>query len=65
MDSDIKTMLRLGEDSVCEFKSMRILGKRVAEPDAREIADEMAAVANTIGATSARSALPPHRVRWR
>ena len=51
MDGDVKTLLRLGEDSVCEFKSMRISGKRVVEPDAREVADEMAAVANTIGAT--------------
>ena len=51
VDSDIKTMLRLGEDSVCEFKSMRILGKRVAEPDAREIADEFVAAANAVGAT--------------
>ena len=51
MGNGIETMLRLGEDSVCEFKSVRILGKRVAEPDARELADEIAAVANTIGAT--------------
>ena len=51
MGNDIETMLRLGEDSVCEFKSMRILGKRVAEPDAREVADEIVAAANTAGTT--------------
>lgn len=51
MDGDIKTMIRLGEDSVCEFKSMRMSGKRVAEPDARETADEIVAVANAAGAT--------------
>ena len=51
MHSDIKTRIRLGEDSVCEFKSMRITGRRVAEPDVRDVADEFAAAANSIGAT--------------
>ena len=51
MDGDIKNMLRLGEDSVCEFKSIRISGKRVTEPDAKEIADEIVAAANAVGAT--------------
>lgn len=47
----LKEMLRLGEDSLLEFKTMRILGKRVAEPDAKEVADEFAAAANAAGAT--------------
>ena len=37
MIESIEDLIRLGEDSVREFKSIRIQGKRVAEPDAREI----------------------------
>ena len=51
MDNDIKNMIRLGEDSVCEFKSIRIPGKRVVEPDVKDVADEIAAAANASGAT--------------
>ena len=51
MDSDITRLLRLGEDSVCEFKSMRIPGKHVVVPDGKEIADDIAAAANAAGAT--------------
>ena len=43
-------MLRLGEDSVREFKAMRIPGRRVTEPDAKEIADDIASAANAAGA---------------
>ena len=50
MDSDVKNMIRFGEDSVCEFKSIRIPGKRVAEPEAKDVADEIAAAANAAGA---------------
>ena len=50
MDSDIKNMIRFGEDSVCEFKSIRIPGKRVAEPEVKDVADEIAAAANASGA---------------
>lgn len=50
MDSDVENMIRFGEDSVCEFKSIRIPGKRVAEPEAKDIADEIAAAANATGA---------------
>lgn len=39
MNYNITTLLRLGEDSVCEFKAMRILGKRVTVPDAKEVSD--------------------------
>ena len=51
MDNDIKNMIRLGEDLVCEFKSIRIPGKRVVEPDVKDVADEIAAAANAAGAT--------------
>ena len=43
MINSIEKQILLGEDSVCEFKSMRITGKRETEPDARNIADEFAA----------------------
>lgn len=33
VNGEIEKLIRLGEDSVREFKSMRISGKRVAEPD--------------------------------
>jgi predicted HTH transcriptional regulator len=51
MESDIKTLLRLGEDSLCEFKAMRISGKNVAVPDMKDVADEISAAANAAGAT--------------
>lgn len=51
MDAQINRLLRLGEDSVCEFKSMRIPGHRVVSPDGKEIADDIAAAANAAGAT--------------
>ncbi len=51
MESDIKTLLRLGEDSLCEFKAMRISGKNVAVPDMKDVADEISAAANASGAT--------------
>ena len=47
----IEDLIRFGEDSVREFKSIRIQGKRVAEPDAREISDDFASAANAAGAT--------------
>ena len=50
MDADVKNMIRFGEDSVCEFKSIRIPGKRVAEPEVKDVADEIAAAANAAGA---------------
>ena len=40
----------LGEDSLLELKTVSVPGKRVADPDAKEIADEFAAAANTHGA---------------
>ena len=49
MNNCIEEMVRLGEDSVLEVKSIRIPGKHVVEPDAKDIADEIAAVANSSG----------------
>ena len=51
MNDGVENLIRFGEDSVREFKSIRIPGRRVAEPDAREIADDFAAAANAVGAT--------------
>ena len=51
MVDNIEDQIRLGEDSVREFKSIRIQGKRVAEPDAREISDDFASAANAAGTT--------------
>ena len=51
MNNDVEKLIRFGEDSVREFKSVRVPGKRVAEPDSREIADDFASAANAVGAT--------------
>ena len=50
MNSEIEEIVRLGEDSTREFKAIGIPGKRVAFPDAGEVADEIAAAANAAGA---------------
>lgn len=41
--------IRLGEDSVYEAKSVRFRGQRLAEPKRDDLADELAAFANTAG----------------
>jgi len=51
MNDGMANLIRFGEDSVLEFKSVRVPGKRVVEPDSREIADDFAAAANAVGAT--------------
>lgn len=51
MRTDINEMLRLGEDSTTEFKAVLCAGKRIAAPDAKDMADEFAAAANASGAT--------------
>lgn len=40
--------VKLGEDSLLEFKSLRFRGGKVVEPDARKIADELSAMANSV-----------------
>jgi len=50
MDADsLIRQIALGEDSLLELKTVSAPGKRVAEPDTRDIADELAAAANTHG----------------
>lgn len=41
--------IRLGEDSFLELKSVRFRGKRIAGPDRKDLADELAAFANSRG----------------
>jgi predicted HTH transcriptional regulator len=43
--------IELGEDSSLELKRISVTGKRVAEPDSRDMADEFAAAANSQGTT--------------
>ena len=50
MTDDIYNLLRFGEDSVTEFKSLSISGHRVAAPATDDTADEIAAAANAAGA---------------
>ena len=47
----IEERIALGEDSSLELKAIAIPGKRVSEPDAKDVADEFAAAANASGAT--------------
>ena len=43
--------IRLGEDSVLELKSVRVSGSLVRAPDRNDLADELAALANSRGGT--------------
>lgn len=49
--NDIKKRIALGEDSTLEFKAVRATPSHILSPDARDIADEIAAAANSSGAT--------------
>ena len=51
MTDDLLRRIRLGEDSVLEFKSVRTERGRILAPDRRDLADELAALANSIGGT--------------
>ena len=51
MPHDLMRRIRLGEDSVLEFKSVRIERTRVREADRSDLADELAALANSVGGT--------------
>lgn len=51
MTDDLMRRLRLGEDSAFEFKSVRTERGRILGPDRRDLADELAAFANSIGGT--------------
>jgi len=43
--------IRLGEDSFLELKSVRFRGKRIVGPERKDLADELAAFANSRGGT--------------
>lgn len=51
MTDDLVRRLRLGEDSALEPKSVRTERGRILAPDRRDLADELAAFANSIGGT--------------
>ena len=46
-DADLRRRIRLGEDSILEFKAVVVSGGSVAAPDRNAIADELAALANS------------------
>lgn len=46
---ELLTKIRLGEDSFFEMKTIRLRGTKVGEPKREELADELAAIANTRG----------------
>lgn len=48
---DVLAAIRLGEDSKVEFKEVTVSGKRVKAPTADDLADELAAMANTLEGT--------------
>ena len=48
-DHDIARQLRLGEDSLWEFKQIAFSGNRPTSPRRDDLADEIAAFANTDG----------------
>ena len=50
-DTELAGRIRLGEDSTLELKSIVLAGGRVRSPDGRDLADELAAMANTRGGT--------------
>ena len=50
-DADLRRRIRLGEDSILEFKAVVVSGGSVAAPDRNATADELAALANSRGGT--------------
>ncbi len=48
---DLQRRIGLGEDSSLELKRISATGKRVTDPDSRDMADEFAAAANAQGTT--------------
>ena len=63
VDADMRRRIRLGEDSMLEFKEVVVSGGRVAAPDRNAIADELAALANSRGGTLILGVDDKHRVR--
>ena len=50
-DAGLAGRIRLGEDSTLELKRIVLAGDRVRSPDRHDLADELAAMANTRGGT--------------
>lgn len=50
-DADLRRRIRLGEDSILELKSVRVSGSSVRAPARSDVADELAALANSRGGT--------------
>ena len=48
-DEEIKRHIRLGEDSLWEFKEIMFTGNKPRSPSRNDLADELAAFANTDG----------------
>ena len=63
VDADMRRRIRLGEDSMLEFKEVVVSGGRVAAPDRNAIADELAALANSRGGTLILGVDDKRRVR--
>lgn len=51
LHDDLARRIRLGEDSTLELKRVLLSGSRVAGPERRDIADELASMANGTGGT--------------
>lgn len=49
MPKTIENQILLGEDSAWEFKSVKVPGRKVTDPDSKDMADEFAAAANAKG----------------
>lgn len=47
-EREILERIPLGEDSLMEFKSVRLAADKIIAPDARQIANELAAMANSV-----------------
>ena len=50
-NAELAGRIRLGEDSRLELKRIEVAGRRVRSPERRDLADELAAMANTRGGT--------------
>ena len=46
---ELVNKIRLGEDTVLELKAVRFRGDKIDGPDRKELADKLAAMANTVG----------------
>ena len=63
-DEEIGRQLRLGEDSAWEFKRIEFAGTRLRGPRPDDLADEIAAFANSDGGVLLCGAPPSSRREW-